>query len=328
VAGAVDLGAHNNTNADVFGPQCLFDVNATLLESTDVEFCNYTADFHPQSTVIIFGGKGQASASSLQNEFLNTIFMAKLMHAPSNVLIVTVIVVGATVLVAAVIITVAVMMAKRARRVSKNPSVHDPLLAVHSKSGARLLAGYQKTLLIPFERLKIESSRVIGHGASGQIYQATLDGTAVAVKELVSLMYDPDEVNEFVNEAASLAAIRHPNVVGFFGISKSHTENGTRLLMVMELCDTSLHSLIIKTRKALPPDSGPGAVDRLRALESLVVPVKFTRMSPQRAPAASVFDFEASIRWRLSLATEASTALSFMFVVVLSDILALTRGAS
>lgn len=79
-------------------------------------------------------------------------------------------------------------------------------------------------------------------------------------------MFDPEQLNEFVNEAASLAALRHPHIVGFYGISKKEeTENQKpRLWLVMELCDTSFHEVMMAVDKQhrllAPPPPSPGGL--------------------------------------------------------------------
>ena len=48
--------------------------------------------------------------------------------------------------------------------------------------------------VIPFEQLEV--GRVIAAGAQGQIRRGIFSGKAVAIKELLSVMFDPDETNE------------------------------------------------------------------------------------------------------------------------------------
>ena len=116
----------------------------------------------------------------------------------------------------------------------------------------------------------------IARGASGQIFRGTLDGSPVAVKELVSVMFDPEQLNEFVNEAASLAALRHPHIVGFYGISKKETEDGDpRLWLVMELCDTSFHEVMMavdKQHRLLAPPPSPSLSTDSSASGALLSP--------------------------------------------------------
>ena len=48
--------------------------------------------------------------------------------------------------------------------------------------------------VIPFEQLEV--GQVIAAGAQGQIRRGIFSGKAVAIKELLSVMFDPDETNE------------------------------------------------------------------------------------------------------------------------------------
>ena len=48
--------------------------------------------------------------------------------------------------------------------------------------------------VIPFEQLEV--GRVIAAGAQGQIRRGIFSGKAVAIKELLAVMFDPDETNE------------------------------------------------------------------------------------------------------------------------------------
>ena len=149
-----------------------------------------------------------------------------------------------------------------------------------------------------FERLQLND--VIGRGASGQIFRGTLDGSPVAVKELVSVLFDPDEINEFVNEAASLAALRHPHIVSFYGISKKQTEDrGTRLLLVMELCDTSFHAVIVaveqKHRLLAPPPSPSTPATTLGESPGVLTAASQISSSRQHTPAFFFTDMDINL---------------------------------
>lgn len=62
----------------------------------------------------------------------------------------------------------------------------------------------------------------------------TYAGRPCAVKELFTVRFNDNEVDEaFMAEAALLARLRHPNILGFFGVS-GMDDIGERVFMVME----------------------------------------------------------------------------------------------
>ena len=260
-----DVGASATVYTDILSVRCIDDMNTSISQyASEFDVCNASEIFSSASTVLIFGGKGLSNADAQQNEYLNQMFIAELVHAPMFSLLEGIAIGIAALLVVVAAVVAAVVLAKRAKE-RRRSSMKDPLLMVRSASGHRVLEGYQQKLLIPYKRLKLHET--IGSGASGQIYKGTMDGARVAVKELLSVLCDPDALTEFVNEAANLATLRHPNIVGFFGISKKLEPEGTRLLLVMELCDTSLHAVIRaadRRHRSLPRpslDSSPLSLD-------------------------------------------------------------------
>eukprot|EP00750_Incisomonas_marina_P029498 INCI7186.2.p1 GENE.INCI7186.2~~INCI7186.2.p1 ORF type:complete len:539 (+),score=72.30 INCI7186.2:1630-3246(+) len=273
-----DDGTVLSTYPDILGATCLTDMNSSLEAVQHVEFCNSSTNFNPSGTVLVFGGKGLINSKSQQNQFLNQFYFAQLVHAPEFPISLGIGIGVVAAIIVAALVVVAVHFTRRRVRTSKSvksDSVADPLLAVRTASGARVLdKEYKKRLLIPFGRLTL--NEFIARGASGQIFRGTLDGSPVAVKELVSVMFDPEQLNEFVNEAASLAALRHPHIVGFYGISKKETEDGDpRLWLVMELCDTSFHEVMMavdKQHRLLAPPPSPSLSTDSSASGALLSP--------------------------------------------------------
>ena len=51
---------------------------------------------------------------------------------------------------------------------------------------------------------------------------------------------NPGDMNEFKQEAALLASVRHPNVVQFFGVAQTKES----FFIVTEFCPTSLDKLL------------------------------------------------------------------------------------
>ena len=60
----------------------------------------------------------------------------------------------------------------------------------------------------------------LGRGAMGVVYRATWQGVEVAVKALRpgGALLAQQELEMLLTEAATLASLRHPNVVAFLGV--------------------------------------------------------------------------------------------------------------
>uniref|UniRef100_A0A6B2L9K1 Protein kinase domain-containing protein n=1 Tax=Arcella intermedia TaxID=1963864 RepID=A0A6B2L9K1_9EUKA len=85
----------------------------------------------------------------------------------------------------------------------------------------------------------LEYTKHLGTGAAGDVYKGLYEGNVVAIKVL-SVKSQEKEVEEFKKEFEILKAVRHTNVVYFFGVAmKPH------LCMVMEFCARgSLHHVV------------------------------------------------------------------------------------
>lgn len=97
---------------------------------------------------------------------------------------------------------------------------------------------------------KYQLTRVIGAGASAEVFQGqdTTLGRDVAVKVLFPhLLYDPSFVRRFYQEARTVAALAHPNIVTIYEVGQEHG----RLFIVMELARESLATRLHRTG-ALP----------------------------------------------------------------------------
>lgn len=101
-----------------------------------------------------------------------------------------------------------------------------------------IFSGLEAQYLIPFSLLKM--GRLVASGGSGQVWKGRYAGVPVAIKSLYSQMMDPDYVSEVRHEARMLAAVRHPHITQFHGISRF--EN--RLLLVTEFVPISLDALV------------------------------------------------------------------------------------
>ena len=58
----------------------------------------------------------------------------------------------------------------------------------------------------------------LGTGGAGRVYKGHYSGFEVAVKELFATMMNADDLEELRHEASTLAYMRHPNVLQFFGM--------------------------------------------------------------------------------------------------------------
>ena len=64
-------------------------------------------------------------------------------------------------------------------------------------------------------RARVNGVQVIGEGSFGTTYRGSWKGGVCAVKCV--RIANPDEAQSFLREVETLALIRHPNVMPFFG---------------------------------------------------------------------------------------------------------------
>ncbi|XP_028400798.1 probable serine/threonine-protein kinase DDB_G0271682 [Dendronephthya gigantea] len=87
----------------------------------------------------------------------------------------------------------------------------------------------------------------LGRGAYGAVYKGNYHGTEVAVKEFYEILISPHNMKLLEREINIAALCRHPNLLQFLCATKT---GNNRLLIVTELMDTSLRSLLEEqTRK-------------------------------------------------------------------------------
>ena len=108
------------------------------------------------------------------------------------------------------------------------------LIASQKKPNLNVL----KAHFIPKSQLNM--GKVFATGASGQVCSATYDSMPVCVKQLYSLLIDPDDMGEFINEASILAQMSHPQIVRFYGVAV----DSEGLFIVTELCASSLEAFM------------------------------------------------------------------------------------
>lgn len=85
----------------------------------------------------------------------------------------------------------------------------------------------------------------LGRGCFGSVWLAKWRGVEVALKELLNNGHDTNPVEVF-NEAEKLASLRHPCVMGFYGIV---TAPGSHATVAEYICHGSLRSGLQKIKK-------------------------------------------------------------------------------
>ncbi|VAH63052.1 unnamed protein product [Triticum turgidum subsp. durum] len=92
-------------------------------------------------------------------------------------------------------------------------------------------------------------NRELGDGGFGTVYKGYLgDGRVVAVKRLYNNSYR--RVEQFVNEAAILARLRHPNLVMFYGCTSKESRE---LLLVYEFVQNGTSAAALTYLHAIEP---------------------------------------------------------------------------
>lgn len=85
-----------------------------------------------------------------------------------------------------------------------------------------------------------DKTTLLGRGGFGEVHRGEWNGSAVAIKDLISTVLVGAVLEEFEREAIIHVRLRNPNVVQLFGISRDAAFHS----LVMELLDTSLFHLL------------------------------------------------------------------------------------
>ncbi|XP_078380423.1 uncharacterized protein LOC144663376 [Oculina patagonica] len=102
-----------------------------------------------------------------------------------------------------------------------------------------------------------DESSFIGRGTFSTVYSGVLscrgnpEGIKVALK-VYSYPLNSNNVWHFIDEERALRELRHPNIVKFFGTNLQQSSCGTKVMVILELCDCSL-----KTRIMSDPENAP-----------------------------------------------------------------------
>jgi WD40 repeat protein/serine/threonine protein kinase len=88
---------------------------------------------------------------------------------------------------------------------------------------------------------KLQLGERLGAGKFGEVCRGSWEGASVAIKEAIAPLANGEQWQNFVRETQQLAALSHPRVICFYGIS---TE-GEKMRLVMEYCPgKSLRNLL------------------------------------------------------------------------------------
>ena len=112
------------------------------------------------------------------------------------------------------------------------------------------------------EKVILDNSKIvplnkeIGRGAYGRVFAVKYCQTRCAAKEIHSILLDAQVdgrkavIQSFLQECYHCSILRHPNIVQFIGVyyDKSNGDQNNLPIMVMELMDESLASLIQKQK--------------------------------------------------------------------------------
>jgi len=101
---------------------------------------------------------------------------------------------------------------------------------------------------------KVKLGKLIGRGAAGDVFEATLDGVTIAAKRFMLPVRTYDEfdcsgdfINEVKREASALAHMHHPNILQFHGM----TVDEEYLYLLQERMAFSLDGLLFDSSPAM-----------------------------------------------------------------------------
>jgi hypothetical protein len=111
-----------------------------------------------------------------------------------------------------------------------NPDLHDHIIAVDD----------------------IKLGKMLGQGAEGMVRKASYQGMEVAVKIQSVSEYSAIPIMELLQEAQAeaqvLLPLRHPNIVGLFGICIDTCSCSIEVMIVLELCACSLNDTLFNPK--------------------------------------------------------------------------------
>ena len=169
---------------------------------------------------------------------------------------------------------------------------------VHGPDAAFSLHATLEACIIKFSLLKMGS--VVAAGGSGQVNQGAYAGSPVAIKSVYSQMINPEYVEEVLHEARMLAAVRHPHITAFLGVSLYES----RLLLVTEWVpydlDLAVHAVVKASRRAAHAAVGaaaPPSATKPRSPQARTPPRHSADREPRLPPHGGLLTAPAV--WRL-----------------------------
>jgi len=116
---------------------------------------------------------------------------------------------------------------------SRSPHAHKALIDDEGKIKVTVT-------LIPYSKLTFD--KCLGEGSFGTVYQGTWQYDEVAIKQLRMTNMSVKTLDEFKSEASIMANLRHPRIIGFYGIS---VDTPGRYSIVMDyMAGGSLYNLL------------------------------------------------------------------------------------
>jgi len=95
----------------------------------------------------------------------------------------------------------------------------------------------------------LETVRLVGRGGCGRVYQGLWCHSPVALKEIYANLADSMDLDDFIKEVNTMAALRHPSCVRLHGISRQGSP--PRMTIVMEYLPVNLFVIIHGAHHAL-----------------------------------------------------------------------------
>jgi len=95
----------------------------------------------------------------------------------------------------------------------------------------------------------VNSSHEIGRGIYGTVYSASYNSVEVAIKQIHSLYYSPNQQNTIFLEAEKMAQVRHPRITQFYGL---FLQDNHSIGVVMERTPQTLKLILSSLRSPLP----------------------------------------------------------------------------
>ena len=165
------------------------------------------------------------------------------------------------------VIVATVVVFVRRRRLPDDSSKTRVIVPIPSNKSDVSVAVIDKAFSIPFNQLKL--GPIIARGGMGQVRSGYFGSTAVAIKELISTLFDPTATNALMEEASMLCSIHHPNIVRFYGMAIDPSPSrGALYYLVTDLKQTDL-------RRLVDNEPQPAPTELMRMAAEICAPLAF-----------------------------------------------------